>query len=148
VLIQAHVAEADLARVSTGSLVASYEGIPIAERGRLVLRGLEVDPASRTLPLVFEVSNEEKLPVGLAITVLLETARVEEVLAVPESAIVEEEGRAIVFVHVSGETFEKRNVQLGLREEGYVQVVTGLADGERVATKEAYAIRLASVSTA
>ena len=36
---------------------------------------------------------------------------------------------------------------LGLRDGEYIQVLSGLEEGEQVVTKGAYAIRLASVST-
>ncbi len=67
-------------------------------------------------------------------------------MAVPDSALVEEGGRFIVFVQLGGETFDKRDVTLGLRDGNWVQVLAGLKEGERIVTKGAYAIRLASVS--
>ncbi|MFN7142023.1 MAG: efflux RND transporter periplasmic adaptor subunit, partial [Limisphaerales bacterium] len=67
-------------------------------------------------------------------------------ISIPESAIVEEEGRPIAFVQLSGETFEKRDLTLGIRGGGRVQVLEGIEEGERVVSRGAYAIRLASVS--
>lgn len=156
VFIEARVPEADLDRVAAPG-GASYE-VPHAPgdfhpllangAGRLVYFGPEVDPATRTVPLVYEVKNPSgRLRVGLALNLYLETARAEETLAVPESTVVDEEGRPIAFVQVSGETFDKRYLTLGLRESGFVEVRSGLSEGERVVTKEAYAVRLSSVST-
>jgi membrane fusion protein, heavy metal efflux system len=54
--------------------------------------------------------------------------------------------RAIAFVQVAGETFETRDLTLGIRDGEFVQVLSEVAEGERVVTKGAYAIRLASVS--
>jgi multidrug efflux pump subunit AcrA (membrane-fusion protein) len=68
-------------------------------------------------------------------------------VAIPESAIVDEDGKPAAFVQVSGETFQKRELTLGIRDSGFVQVLAGLAEGERVATKGAYSIKLASIST-
>ena len=53
----------------------------------------------------------------------------------------------MAFVQVSGETFQKRELTLGMQDGAFVQVLAGLSAGERVVTKGAYAIRLASVST-
>jgi hypothetical protein len=83
----------------------------------------------------------------MALTIYLETAHVAEALAVPVSALVEEDGRAVAFVQVSGETFHKRELTVGVQDGAFVQVLTGLSAGERVVTKGVYAIRLASVST-
>jgi cobalt-zinc-cadmium efflux system membrane fusion protein len=116
--------------------------------GRLVYLGTSVDLKTRTVALVYEVPNPDgRLRIGMALTVSVETAHMEEALVVPVAALVDEDGRAIAFVQVSGETFEKRDLTLGIRDGAFVQVLAGLAAGERVVTQGAYAIRLASVST-
>ena len=63
-----------------------------------------------------------------------------EVLAIPESSLVDEDGMPIVFVHVAGETFQKRSLTIGDRANGFVEVLSGLSEGEYVTTKGAYAI--------
>jgi len=156
VYIEAKVPESDVDRVAS-SRGAIYE-LPHAQgqfhelladgAGRLIYFGREVETSSLTVPLVYEVKNASgSLRVGASLNLYIETARAEEALAVPESAVVDEEGRPIAFVQVSGETFDRRYLTLGVHESGFVEVKAGLAAGERVATKEAYAIRLASVST-
>jgi cobalt-zinc-cadmium efflux system membrane fusion protein len=155
VLIEAQIPEADLSRLGS-SRGATYETsdapgtfAPILGHGggRLVYLGTTVDPKTRTVPLMYEVPNPDgRLRIGMALNVYVETAHVEEALVVPVSALVDEDGRVIAFVQVAGETFEKRDLTLGLRDGEFVQVLSGLAEGERVVTKGAYAIRLASVS--
>jgi RND family efflux transporter MFP subunit len=156
VAIEAKVPESELYRVAA-SMDAAYE-LPGAPgelvsvlrdgAGRFAFLGSVVDARTRTVPLVYEVENARgELRIGMALTVHIETQRAEEALAVPESAIVEEEGQPVVFVQVSGETFEKRTVALGIRDSGFAQVLEGLSGGVRVVTKHAYAIRLASVAT-
>lgn len=115
--------------------------------GRLISVGLVIDPVTRTVPVIYETRNNEgRLRIGQRLRLQIETENVERALAVPESAIVEEDGRPIAFVHVSGETFEKRDLQTGIRDRGFVQVLAGVEAGERVVTKGGYAIRLSSVS--
>ncbi|MHC4532956.1 MAG: efflux RND transporter periplasmic adaptor subunit [Planctomycetota bacterium] len=62
------------------------------------------------------------------------------VIAVPESAVVDDEGSPVVFIHLAGETFGKRRVELGQKDNGLVQVLLGLNEGEYVTTKGAYAV--------
>ena len=157
VWIEARIPEASVARLSTGkdALIelpgepgkftpATGEG-----RGRLVALGLEVDAATRTVPLIYEMANSTNaLRVGQSVNLHVETARAEDALAILDAAIVEEDGRPIAFVQVAGETFEKRDLTLGIRDGNWVQVLSGIAAGERVVTKGAYAVRLASVSSA
>ena len=64
----------------------------------------------------------------------------ESVLAVPETAVVNDEGSPVVFVHLAGETFGKRRVELGKKDNGLVQVLLGLNEGEYVTTKGASAV--------
>ena len=156
VFIEAKVPEANARRLSAAKhaslelpgergrfLAVTGEG-----GGRLVFTGLQVDPATRTVPLVYELKNSgSQFRIGEAVTLHLETERAEEAVAVPDAALVEEGGRFIVFVQLGGETFDKRDVTLGIRDGNFVQVLAGLQAGERIVTKGAYAIRLASVSS-
>ena len=66
---------------------------------------------------------------------------------VPAAAIVDDAGRPIVFVQREGETFERRAVTLGARSGDQVQILEGVAAGDRVVTAGAYLVRLASLST-
>jgi RND family efflux transporter MFP subunit len=151
--VVARVPEADLAlaRAAGAALVepATSRGKAAPFEARLVHAGLEVDPETRTVAYVFEAANPDGLlRIGLALTLHLETARAEEALALPASAIVEEEARPVAFVQAAGETFVKRRLRLGIRDGDWVQVLDGLSPGERVVVKEAFAVRLASVSSA
>ncbi len=152
VWIEAHVPEATAARLTDAkNAVCEVPGVigPLFPAGELVFAGLEVDAATRTIPLTFEFRNDAlRLRVGQAVRLHVETARVEEAIAIPEAAIVEEAGQPIVFVQLSGETFEKRELKLGIRDGDSAQVLDGLKEGDRVVTKGAYAIRLSSISGA
>lgn len=157
VFIEAQVPEASVTRLGA-SKAASYEVpgetgrfIPITGDGvgRLVFLGIQVDTATRTVPLVYEAKNsDQRLRVGQSLNLYVETARAEETLALPNEAIVEEGGRPIAYVQLSGETFEKRDLTLGIKDGGWVQVLSGVNEGERVVTKGAYAVKLASMSSA
>lgn len=157
VFIEAHVPEAGVKRLGA-TKAASYEVpgeagrfVPITGdgAGRLVFVGIQVEAATRTVPLVYEVKNpDNRLRVGQSVNLFVETARAEATLAIPSAAIVEEDGRPIAFVQVGGETFQKRDLTLGIRDGNWMQVLAGIAEGERVVTKGAYAVRLASVSSA
>ncbi|MGZ8921161.1 MAG: efflux RND transporter periplasmic adaptor subunit, partial [Limisphaerales bacterium] len=65
---------------------------------------------------------------------------------IPSGAIVEEEGVPIAFVQVSGETFEKRDVKLGVQDGRWAEVIAGVSEGERVVTDGAYALLLSTKS--
>jgi len=111
--------------------------------------GKVLDPQSRTLPITFAFDNRPHgLPVGQSVFLHLLTDMTAPRPAVPATAVVDDVGRPIVFVQREGETFERRPVVLGPRSGGLVQVVDGVRPGDRVVTKGAYLVRLASLSTA
>jgi multidrug efflux pump subunit AcrA (membrane-fusion protein) len=85
--------------------------------------------------------------VNQTVQVRLFTDAAARAAVVPESAIVDDAGRPIVFVQVEGESFVRKPVTLGAREGGFVQVVEGLRPGERVVTRGGNLIRLASMSS-
>lgn len=113
----------------------------------LVARGHVIDPVSRTLPLWFSIDNASgRLPVGAFATVHVILDDDREALAVPESAPVDDGGVFVVFVQVEGEAFERRVVRLGARDTGYVELLSGVSEGEHVATRGAWSVKLAASS--
>lgn len=116
--------------------------------GRLASVGKVLDPQSRTLPITFALDNRPfGFPVGQAVLLHLLMDATSPRPVVPAAAIVDDAGRPIVFVQREGETFERRAVTLGARTGDVVQIVDGVEPGERVVTKGAYLVRLASLST-
>jgi membrane fusion protein, heavy metal efflux system len=80
--------------------------------------------------------------------VYLKTVPIYNALVIPASALVEEQGIYYVYVQTGGESFEKREIKLGANDGEKVQVISGLAEGERIVTKGAYQIKLAQASGA
>jgi len=114
---------------------------------RLVTVGDMLDPQTRTLPVIFEVPNGgSRLKVGMFANVSIRTGEAKNALAVPSEALVEDEGRWFLFVQTAGEAFERREVRLGARDNGYAQIVDGLKAHERVVSKGAYYVKLAATA--
>jgi len=116
--------------------------------GRLVSVGNFVDPQRRTVKVIYELANRNRqLAVEQAASLRLFRRARKEGPAIPESAVVDDAGRPVIYVQTGGETFERRTVTLGERQGRMVLVTTGISSGERVVTEGAYLIRLASMST-
>jgi membrane fusion protein (multidrug efflux system) len=62
-------------------------------------------------------------------------------LVVPEQSIVPEQSQQFVFVIGDGNTIEKREIHTGRRRPGQVEVVGGLAPGERVVAEGTQKVR-------
>jgi membrane fusion protein, heavy metal efflux system len=150
VYVSAIVPEAELPRVK--GLVGAELDVPGVERvrrlGQLITVGRVVDAPSRTLPVIYAVDNRERLVAinqTVYVRLLFGSSGVGPVVA--EGALVDDGGRPIVFVQKEGEAFERRAVKLGDRADGMVRVIEGVKAGERVVTRGAHLIRLASMSS-
>jgi RND family efflux transporter MFP subunit len=114
---------------------------------RLIMVGDVVDPRTRTIPVIWEVSNPgRRLKIGMLTRLDIGTGQEVETLAVPESAVFLEENKDIVYLQVGGKTFVRRIVTTGIEDRGWVEIVDGLEEGERVVVTGGFEIALASRS--
>ena len=114
---------------------------------RLVTVGDMLDPQTRTLPVIFEVPNKgSRLKVGMFANVAIRTGEAKNALVVPVEALLEDEGRWFIYIQTAGEAFERREVKVGARDKGYVEIIEGLKEHERVVSKGAYYVKLAATA--
>jgi RND family efflux transporter MFP subunit len=149
VYVAAIVPESEFPRMrSLGGAELEVPGLDIPRRlTRLVHIGRVVDAPSRTFPVTYEVDNRDRrLAINQTVYVRIFTSTAASHLAVPESALVDDNGTPVVYVQSSGESFLRRPVKLGARAAGYVQILQGLTLGDRIVTRGAHLIRLASLS--
>jgi membrane fusion protein, heavy metal efflux system len=111
----------------------------------LVQAGGAVDPATRTLPVIFAWNSRQVRP-GQRLPGRLMTGASEEALTVPASAILNEGGQDVVYVQVAGETFQRRPVSVIRRSGNRVAVEGQLKAGERVVTRGPAAVRAAAAT--
>lgn len=111
---------------------AATAGLPGREFvGKVANLDSRVDPVTRSIAVRAELANKDGvLRPGMFMTVSLQ-AEATPALLVPEAAIVPEQGRTFVFV-VSDGVVERREVRMGKRRPGEVQIVTGLQEHEHV----------------
>ena len=86
---------------------------------RLVAIGRVLDARTRTVPIIYELpAPDRRLAIGQAVTLRVFISAATDAVTVPESALVDDAGQAVVFVQVGGESFERRPVRLGNRRRG------------------------------
>jgi len=143
VLVDIH--EKDLAKVRRGQAATVIVGaFPDQKfRGRITYLADLVDEATRTVKARVEVANPgRKLKPEMFATVeLVLAADAPPVLAVPEDAVQELDGRKLIFVAENDTEFAARPVELGRASGGMVEVVSGLKEGERYAAKGAFILK-------
>lgn len=106
-----------------------------------------VDPETRTAASVFRVQNDAmRLPLGMSMQAWLDGRTEKDAIQIPLSSVIDENGIAVVYVMLTGESFEQRRVRLGIADGERVAVMEGIMEGERVASQGAYLVRLAGLA--
>jgi Cu(I)/Ag(I) efflux system membrane fusion protein len=89
--------------------------------------------ATRTGRVRIDVANPDgALKADMFATAEIEAAAAAEALAIPESAVIDSGLRRIALVEKGGGRFEPRAIKTGIAGDGYVAVLEGIAEGEKV----------------
>jgi cobalt-zinc-cadmium efflux system membrane fusion protein len=98
-----------------------------------------VDPATRRVLVRDEVSNPgHELRSGMFANFVIRTGAPARSPAVPQDGVVREgDGSMTIWVTTDRRHFVRRTVTIGLRHDGYAQILDGLKPGELVATEGA-----------
>jgi Cu(I)/Ag(I) efflux system membrane fusion protein len=135
VWLLADVFESDLAAVKAGThAVIRFAGGAAEERtGRVAFVAPTLNETTRSAQVRIEVPNKDgAVRPGLFADVILHVAGVDG-LSVPEAAVIETGTRRIAFVESEPGRFEPRELHIGARAGGFVEILHGLAAGEQVA---------------
>jgi len=116
--------------------------------GKMIAYGRDIHPEDYTTPLYFEINKIPELYMGSFVEVYLKSESTRKVLSIKKSAVLEDQGIHFVFVQTEGESYEKRFVTIGADNGKEVEILTGLNAGERVVSKGAYFVKLASMAGA
>lgn len=117
-------------------------------RGRVLSYGKASDEASFYLPVTFEFDNAGQIVPGGLVEVYLIGAERSNVLTLPLSALTEEQGMYFVYVQEGKEVYRKQEVGVGADDGLRVEILSGLKEGDRVVTRGAMHVKLASASNA
>ena len=121
----ASVYERDLGRVMTGQTAEiSFVSFPGQKfSGRITQVGQRLDAETRTAKVRVELDNPgQKLKLEMFGTVRLPTQDPRVVPAIPDTALQQVDGKNSVFVQTKPNEFQKRDVELGHKADGWVEV--------------------------
>ncbi len=135
VWVVADVFEQDIGLVKTGAkatvTIAAYPNQVFEGRITYVYPTMQAE--TRTVAVRIELANPgQLLKPAMFAQVELPVGGKAPVLTVPDSAVIDSGTRRIVLVQVQEGRFEPREVELGARGENYVEVVSGVREGEQV----------------
>src|SRR6476620_801964 len=140
VWIDANVFEKDLQQVRPGQevklTVPAFPGSTFS--GRVILINSVLDPDTRTVKVRTEVANPDgRLKPDMFANVQIVTALNRTAISIPQSAVLNDEGKSVVFV-AEGNGYKKRQVQPGIQNNDRVEIVDGLNAGDKVVVKGNY----------
>lgn len=116
--------------------------------GRLLSYGKASGDGSYYIPVTFEFDNKGGVVPGSFVEIYLLTRPVEGVITLPVSALTEEQGSFFVYKQLDEECYEKQLVSLGANDGERVAILEGVQAGDRIVTRGAYQVKLASASNA
>lgn len=116
-------------------------------KGRMLSYGKSSDGASFYVPVTFEFDNVGQIIPGSFVEVYLISSPINNVITVPLSAIIEEQGLYFVYLQVASEEYKKQEVTIGENNGQDVRVLSGLHVDDKVVTKGAYQVKMAAVSS-
>lgn len=151
VWVEAPIFERDLIRLA-GNVSATFTtpAYPNQEFQGVVLDiGAVIDEQTRASKVTFQLPNDGRaLRLGMQANVRLDAGEQVTAMLIPKEAVLEHEGKKIVYVLLSGEEFERREVVVGDEMGKKIAVMSGLNKGERVVTQGALQLKLQELQPA
>jgi cobalt-zinc-cadmium efflux system membrane fusion protein len=140
VWVDANVFEKDLGRVRRGQevrvTVPAFPGVTFS--GRVILISSVVNPETRGVQVRTEVSNADgRLKPDMFANVEIITDVRRAAISLPESAVLDDGGKKIVFVQTD-KGYEKHIVTTGIQNGDRVEILDGLQAGDKVVVKGNY----------
>jgi cobalt-zinc-cadmium efflux system membrane fusion protein len=111
-------------------------------RGTVDLIGSAMDLHTRTIPVRVQVENTGMmLRPGMFAQVEIGIDSDQVILAVPQDAVVSDEGVSFVFQHWKDDLWARRDVETGRAQGDAVEILAGLPENARVITQGAFMLK-------
>ena len=116
--------------------------------GQIVSYGKTTNNDNFLIPIHIHIHNNGSFVSGGFVELFLKTQSNQEAMLIPNTALLEEQGNYFVFVQITPELFEKREVKIGVNDGFKTEIISGLLKTERVVTKGAMLVKLSEASGA
>jgi len=139
--VKADIYEEDIVKVKTGNQV----DITLTALSGKTFRGrvLAINPAEKLIEGVvyYEVTIDfedppKELKPGMTADIVIKTAQRDNVLIIPREAVEKKNNKTIVKIK-EGKILKEKEIEIGLRgNDGMVEVISGLKEGEEIAIQQ------------
>ncbi|MEE7503811.1 efflux RND transporter periplasmic adaptor subunit [Methylobacterium mesophilicum] len=144
ILVLANLYGPDLGRVKAGDTASVESPVPghAPFEGRVRSVNAALDPATNTAPARIELDNPgDLLRANMFVSVTIAADLGRDGVTVPAAAIQQTEQGPIAFVRAAEDRFERRALKLGIQRSDWVEVQSGVAAGESVATQGSFGLK-------
>ncbi len=114
--------------------------------GKILSFGRNTNHDNYLIPVSIQIDNKDDFIPGGFVEIYLKTLSNSLALTLPNSAILEEQGNYYVFVQITPELFEKREVVPGANDGLKTEIIKGITQSERIVSTGAIFIKLAQAT--
>ena len=114
--------------------------------GKVLSFGKATNSDNYLIPVALQIDNIGSFTAGGFVEVYLKTLTNTLALTVPTTSLLEDQGTFFMYVQVTPELFEKREVRIGGTDGVRTEIKSGLNSGERIVSKGAILIKLAQAT--
>jgi multidrug efflux pump subunit AcrA (membrane-fusion protein) len=143
VIAKAHIPQADAALLKIGDKgTMTVPGLDQPVEGKITVVSPALDPNSTTVEVWLEAKNpKQQLKPGTSVQLSLTAKTIKDALVVPAAAVITaaDGGTSLMLAGSDGKAHQKA-VKLGIRQDDDVQILEGVADGDKVVTTGAYGL--------
>ncbi|MBW6489761.1 MAG: efflux RND transporter periplasmic adaptor subunit [Lentimicrobium sp.] len=111
--------------------------------GKILSYGRSASSDNYLIPVNLSIDNKGCIVPGGFVEIYLKTMTNVRAITVPNEALLEEQGNYFVFVQITPELFDKREVRPGATDGLRTEILNGLSSTERIVTIGAILIKLA-----
>jgi cobalt-zinc-cadmium efflux system membrane fusion protein len=138
--VETAIAPNDLPNIREGQ-AAFVEGGGKNSEGKLIFLSPVIDPDTRSAKAIIELQNPDGVwRSGDYASVSIVTGTQTAGMVVPKDAVQTMEGKPFVFVRTA-EGFEKRAVTIGKKDNDYIEIASGLSQGEEIASGNTFVLK-------
>jgi len=114
--------------------------------GKVLSYGKAVNAGNYLIPVSLQIDNKAGFTPGSFVEVFLKTGTNTQAVTIPNTALLEEQGSYFVWVQVTPELFEKREVVPGKTDGVRTEILKGTTADERIVSRGAMLIKLAQAT--
>jgi cobalt-zinc-cadmium efflux system membrane fusion protein len=146
----ADIYERDLSKVAKGQAVeVTVAGPPrLTVTGKVADVSAVVDPEKRTAALRVALPSNGALRPGMFATMRVVAGTEQQGLAIPQSAVLTDNGISTVWVKNGDEQFESQTIKTGTVAGDLVQVTDGISEGDQVVSVGAFQLKAEAIKQA